>query len=76
MNDTTILQDAGTDIEAMTLQQIEAALRSYSPATAAAVAHDVEHRARRQALWAKLDALLGVRKPDAATPSQRGAQQA
>jgi hypothetical protein len=31
MNDTTILQDAGTDIEAMTLQQIEGSVAQLQP---------------------------------------------
>jgi hypothetical protein len=57
-----------TDVGAMTLQELEAELRSYEPATAAAVAHGDEHRARRARLWARLDELSGVRKPAIARP--------
>jgi hypothetical protein len=46
-----------TDIETMTLQEFETELRSYEPATAAAVAYGDEHRARRARLWARLDTL-------------------
>jgi hypothetical protein len=75
MTSSNTMPDAGTtDIEAMTLQEIEAELRSYEPATAAAVAHGDEHRERRARLWRRLDELSGVRRPAAAAPPQRGGQ--
>jgi hypothetical protein len=57
-----------TPVDEMNLQEIEAELRSYEPATAAAVAHSAEHRERRQALWARLDQLSAVRRPAVARP--------
>ena len=53
-----------TDIEAMSLAAVQAELRAYDPSSAAAVPTEA-HRERRQALWRRLDALLGVRKPAA-----------
>jgi hypothetical protein len=46
-----------TPIDEMTPQELEAELRSYEAATAAAVAHGVEHRARRAQLWRRPDTL-------------------
>jgi hypothetical protein len=43
------------DIEAMTLEAIQAELRE--PSGASVESADAEHRARRQALWARLDVL-------------------
>jgi hypothetical protein len=64
----TTMPDASTDIETMTLQELEAELRSYEPATAAAVAHGEEHRERRARLWRRLDELSGARRPAIARP--------
>ena len=61
--------DAGTDVDQMSIEEIQFELRGYEPATAAAVAHGDEHRERRVRLCARLDALNGVRKPAAATPT-------
>jgi len=63
--------DTGADIAEMTLAELEAELRSYEPGTAKGEAH----RDRRARLWARLDELSGVRKPAAATPTQRGDRQ-
>jgi hypothetical protein len=61
--------DASTDIGMMSLEAVQAELRSYEPS--AAVQSD-EHRERRKALWARLDQLTGS---GAVTPT-RGVQQA
>jgi hypothetical protein len=45
------------DIETMTIEEIQAELRSHSPFTAADVVQGEEHQGRRQRLWLSLDAL-------------------
>jgi hypothetical protein len=69
MSISNTMPDAGmTDVGAMTLQELETELRSYEPATAAAVAHGEEHRERRARLWRRLDELSGARRPAIARP--------
>jgi hypothetical protein len=51
------------DIEAMSLEAVQRELRSYEPSSSAAVERSAEHIARRARLWARLDQLLGIRKP-------------
>jgi hypothetical protein len=65
-----------TDIETMTLEEISRELAAYRPGNAAEVIAIEEWLARRMQLWRRLDELAGVRKPAAATPPQRGTQQA
>jgi hypothetical protein len=73
-SDKTGKPDATTDVETvetMSLEAIQAELRE--PATASAVAQGEEHRARRQALWARLDVLT---RSGAGGPAHRGGAQA
>jgi hypothetical protein len=67
----TTTADAGANIDEMDLAAVERELRGYSPGTAVEVVELEEHRARRQALWRRLDKLSGVRRP-AAGAAQRG----
>jgi hypothetical protein len=69
ISNETAMPNAGTDIEEMDLASVQAELAGYQPATASAVAHSEEHRERRARLWARLDALLGTRKPAIARPA-------
>jgi len=46
------------DVEAMTMEAVQAELRSYAPSSASAVAHGDEHRERRVRLWWRLDVLI------------------
>ena len=55
------------DIDGMGMEAVRAELAGYTPATAFGVVRSEEHMARRAQLWARLDALLGVR----AAPGQR-----
>jgi len=59
------MPDTGTAIEAMSLEEIQRELRE--PASASVASE--EHRERRAKLWARLDALLEVRKPAIAMPA-------
>jgi len=65
---TTIMPDTGTAVDEMTLAELEAELRRYTPGTQAEVVELEEHRARRQALWRRLDQLVGVWRPAIARP--------
>jgi hypothetical protein len=64
--------DATANPEAMTLPEIQAELREPNSASV----ESAEHRERRAQLWRRLDELSGIRRPAAATPTQRGAQRA
>jgi hypothetical protein len=68
MSTETAQPDTIPAVEAMTLEAVQAELAAYQPATVAAVERSEAHLARRQDLWARLDALLGVRKPAIARP--------
>ncbi len=61
-----------TDIETMTMQEVQRELAGYKPGNRAEVIAIEAYIARRMQLWRRLDELNGVRKPAAATPSQRG----
>lgn len=71
MPDSTDIAVDQTDLPA-----VQAELASYRPATAFAVVGLEQWLARRRALWRRLDELSGARRPAAATPQQRGTQQA
>jgi GTP cyclohydrolase FolE2 len=60
---TTAMQAASTDPESMSLEEISRELAAYKPTTQAAVVTVEDWLTRRRALWTRLDALLGVKKP-------------
>jgi hypothetical protein len=61
-------QDATTDPEVMSLEAVRAELTAYQPATSSSVVTIEAYMARRARLWARLDHLLGIRKPAIARP--------
>jgi hypothetical protein len=62
-NDMTSTDAGMTDIEAMTLEAVQAELGAYRPSTQASVVSTAEWLAHRMRLWRRLDELSGVRKP-------------
>jgi hypothetical protein len=71
---TEPMPDAGTDIEMMTLPEVQTELQRYKPGHRSEVIAIEAYMARRAKLWRRLDELPA--RSAAATPPQRGAQQA
>jgi hypothetical protein len=66
---TTPMPDS-TDIavDQMDLPAVQVELAGYQPGTQVEVVEIPEHMKRRAQLWARLDVLLGVRRPAIARP--------
>ena len=69
---TTIVStmpDAGTDVEAISLQELQAELQCYKPGTSSELVSTNAWLVGRMQLWRRLDELNGVRRPAIARPA-------